>query len=86
MCKYTDLLHWPKTNSIVLRSCHKCEKSQPIHDSVLCVNTIGALDHTYTELSVARATIVLLTSQQKSIQAWAELGQAQLELGLEVGI
>ena len=43
-----------------------------VHDLVLCVNTIGILDHTYLELSVARATLVkfrflVLLSIQKPI-------------------
>ena len=58
MYRGTDLLHWPMTSSFVLGSCHKHRKSQPVHDLVLCVNTIGVLDHTYPELSVARATLV----------------------------
>ena len=44
------------TSSFVVGGCHKYRKSQPVHDLVLCVNTIGVLDHTYPELSVARAT------------------------------
>ena len=41
LCKCTDLLHWCMTSIFVLRSCHKHEKSQPIHN--LCINTRSCL-------------------------------------------
>ena len=48
------------TSSFVLGSCHIHKKSQSVHNLALCVNTIGVLDHTYPELSVARATLVTM--------------------------
>ena len=50
------------TSSFAVGICYKHRKSQLVHDLVLCVNTIGPLYHTYPELSVARATLVLLVS------------------------
>ena len=34
--------------------------------SSICTNPFGALDHTYPELSVARATLVIYLSESKS--------------------